>query len=70
MVNIFDIELGNLYLYNVSIFRVDNISRLQEGLDPVLTMKDGSFFGGGYDRIRFRVRYPTTNKRPTKTTRI
>lgn len=46
MVNIYDIELGNLYLYNGSIFRVDNISRLQDGLDPILTMKDGSSFGG------------------------
>ena len=46
MVNIFDIQLGNLFLYNGSIFRVDNISRMQEGLDPILTMKDDSTFTG------------------------
>lgn len=46
MVNIFDIQLGNLFLHDGKIFRVDNISRMQEGLDPILTMKDGSSFGG------------------------
>lgn len=46
MVNIFDIQLGNLFLHDGKIFRVDNINRLQEGLDPILTMKDGSSFGG------------------------
>ena len=46
MIDIQEIRLGNLYLYDGKIFRVDNINRLQEGLDPILTMKDGSSFGG------------------------
>lgn len=46
MIDIQEIRLGNLYLYDGKIFRADNINRLQEGLDPILTMKDGSSFGG------------------------
>ena len=46
MVDIKEIRLGNLYLYDGSIFRVDGVKSLQEGLDPILTMKDDSTFTG------------------------